>query len=90
MGIVTMQAMVTAPAPLRQIPVPCHASVRSMLIVTELCPMTLSTERHRLLKGNRSTIRQFQRRVPVTRLMTADTGQLAMGDLQPLVKLVQF
>ena len=87
--VVAVETVIASASPLGQIPMPGHATVRPVLIVPKLRPMTLGTQRHRFRERQRATIRQLQRAVAILRIMTADARQLTMGHFQPLMKLIQ-
>ena len=84
-----MQAVIPLTTAQGQIPVSRHPAVGTMLIVPVLCPVTLGAQRHRLSEWQRASIREFERGVTILRVMARDTGQLTMGLLQPLMKLIE-
>lgn len=66
-----------------------HPSMRTMLIIAILGPMTLRTQGHHLGELHRSSISQMQAGIAIERIMAGDTGLPAVVQAQTLVELIE-
>lgn len=69
---------------------PGHPPMCSVFVVSQLCPMTLPAQRHRLRKLDRSPIRQSQRGIAFVGVVTAHACQRTMLRVQSGMKLIQI
>lgn len=85
-----VEAMIPLSRSSSQIPVARHPAMAAVLIIAELNPMALRTQRHGVGVIHRAAIRQMQSRVSVAGIMTGHTRQLTMAVVQTSMKLVQI
>ena len=87
--IVTVHTNASDTPALREVPVTVHSAMQPHLVIAPLRAMTLRAEGHDIRKLDRARIRKPQR-VVVIRIVTTQTGEIAVIVLQPLVKLIKF
>jgi hypothetical protein len=85
MGIMAIDAAFALPWTARQIPVTCHASVRTMLVIAGLRSMALGAERLHLREVNGAAFGQTQAAIFGGRV-TGNAPQFAVMKLKSLVK----
>ena len=90
MWVVAMDAVISMPRAAGQIPVPRHAAMTAVLIITKLRAVTLRTQRHRVFPSDGFSICQMQAGISFVRVMTRNARQLPVLKLKSLMEFIQL
>ena len=88
MRIVTIQTMVSESSSAFQVPMAAHSAMRPVSVIAGLGAVALGAKLHRVLKRNRSAIRQPES-VVIAGVMTAQARDAAMRKSHSLVEFTQ-